>query len=223
MVSLPSPERMRQARAEKDKSFDGVFYVAVRTTRIFCRPTCPARAPLEKNVEYFATPGDALFAGYRPCKRCKPMDRVQKRPEWVGEAMALIEESPDRRAANKELRQRGLSPERLRRYFKQHYGMTFQAYARGRRLGQTFSRLREGQDVMETALDHGFESTSGFREAFRSVFGDPPSKANGKAALTMRWIETPLGAMVAVASDEALCLLEFADRRMMATQLQTLM
>ena len=256
---------MRQARAEKDKSFDGVFYTAVKTTKIFCRPTCPARTPLERNVEYFASPGDALFAGYRPCKRCKPMDRIQKQPEWVGLAMSLVERSlgsgspraisgsplsisgnplsifPDGscrtngegagggeirtvgRIDNKTLRQNGLSPERLRRYFKQHYGMTFQAYARGRRLGQAFSRLREGQDVIETAIEHGFESTSGFREAFRSVFGDPPSKANEKAALVMRWIETPLGAMVAVANDEALCLLEFADRRMMRTQLQTLM
>src|SRR5687768_5054840 len=191
MVSLPSVERMRQACVERDKSFDGVFYIAVKTTGIFCRPVCPARTPLERNVEYFATPGDALFAGYRPCKRCKPLDRVQKRPEWVGEAMALIEESSDRRAANKDLRQRGLSPERLRRYFKQHYGMTFQAYARGRRLGEAFGKLREGQDVIEAAMDHGFESTSGFREAFRNVFGAPPSKADERKLLVMRWIQTP--------------------------------
>lgn len=221
--SLPSRDTMRRARAEKDKSFDGVFYVAVKTTGIFCRPTCPARTPLEKNVEYFASPQDALLAGYRPCKRCRPLDRILKSPEWVVRAMNLVDEAEDRRATNKALRAQGLSPERLRRYFKQHYGMTFQAFARGRRLGQAFGKLREGQDVMETAMDHGFESSSGFREAFRRVFGDPPSKAADKSALMMRWLDTPLGAMVAVASEEALCLLEFADRRMMETQLRVLM
>lgn len=75
---------------------------------------------------------------------------------------------------------------------------------------------------MEASMELGYESSSGFREAFRSVFGDPPSKASQKRALTMRWIETPLGAMVAVADEEALCMLEFADRRMMETQLRRL-
>ncbi len=222
MISLPTSERMYKAVIESEKSFDGVFYVAVKTTRIFCRPTCPARKPLQKNVEFFASPGDALYAGYRPCKRCRPMDRVEQAPDWVREAQELIEQDPGRRLTNKELPPLGLQPERLRRYFKQHYGMTFQAYARGRRLGQAFSKLREGQHVIETAMDHGFDSTSGFREAFHKAFGDAPSRCHGKGVLLMRWIQTPLGAMVAAATDEALCLLEFSDRRMIALQLRTL-
>ena len=76
--------------------------------------------------------------------------------------------------------------------------------------------------MIETAMDHGFESTSGFREAFRNVFGAPPSKAEQHNLLVMRWIQTPLGAMIAIANDDSLCLLEFADRRMMETQLRTL-
>lgn len=221
MPALPSRERMYRALTEKDASFDGVFIVGVKTTGIFCRPVCPARLPKLENIEFFARSGDALFAGYRPCKRCRPLDHGIVRPEWVEQALRLIEENPKTRIKDWQIRQAGLEPSRLRRWFQQNMGMTFHAYARGRRLGLAWNELRKGQDVMETAMDHGFESTSGFREAFERVFGSAPSKP-GEKVLQMRWIETPLGAMIAAADDKALCLLEFVDRRMMETQLKTL-
>lgn len=221
MLTLPNPDRMYQASLERDASFDGVFYMAVKTTGIFCRPTCPARQPKRENVEFFAEPKDAVFAGYRACKRCKPLDRVQPMPDWVKQAMEMVEELPEVRVTQYKLRQRGLSPERLRRWFQQHYGMTFQTYQRGLRLGRAFSQLRKGQSVIETTMESGFESTSGFREAFQREFGTPPSNVDG-AIFSMRWIESPLGPLIAVASPTALCLLEFADRRMLATQMKTL-
>src|SRR5499433_2638040 len=74
MNTMPAVKEMQRAYLAKDASYDGIFFLGVRTTGIFCRPSCPARKPLPKNVNYFSNARDALFAGYRPCKRCRPMD-----------------------------------------------------------------------------------------------------------------------------------------------------
>ncbi len=206
---------------EKDTSFVGVFYVAVKTTGIFCRPGCPARSPKRENVEFFADPKEALFAGYRPCLRCKPLERVQGTPEWVEKAKALVEAMPEERVTEQTLRDNGLSPERLRRWFLQNHGMTFQTYQRGLRLGRAFKEISNGSSVIESAAFSGWDSSSGFRDAFHKAFGVSPSQAGGPV-FTVRRIETPLGALVAVADDDRLYLLEFVDRRMMATQMKTL-
>ncbi len=206
---------------EKDTSFVGVFFVAVKTTGIFCRPGCPARCPKRENVEFFADPKEALFAGYRPCLRCKPLERIQGTPDWVAKAKALVEVLPEERVTEQTLRENGLSPERLRRWFLQNHGMTFQTYQRGLRLGRAFQQIKGGTSVIEAATFSGWDSTSGFREAFHKAFGVSPSQADGPVFAIKR-METPLGAMVAVADDSKLYLLEFVDRRMMATQMKTL-
>ncbi len=212
-------ETMVTAYLASDPDFNGVFVVAVRTTRIFCRPTCPARKPFPKNVEFFDTGKEALFAGYRPCKRCRPMGEL---PKWIKPLLDRLEADPAARIKEYDIREMGIEPSRLRRFFKSEYGLTFQAYARGRRLGLAMASLRRGQNVQVTGMDHGYESTSGFREAFERVFGGPPSKGELFDSLTMRWLETPIGAMLAIADAERLCLLEFVDRRMMETQLRML-
>lgn len=221
MLTLPSPDAMYQALLDRDSAYDGVFYIAVKTTGIFCRPVCPARKPKRENVEFFAEPKEAVFAGYRPCKRCKPLDRIQPMPDWVRAAVTMAEELPDRRVTERRLRNNQISPERLRRWFEQHYGMSFQSYQRGLRLGEAFGQLRKGQSVIETTVDSGWESTSGFREAFQKAFGTAPCDADGPI-FGIRWIDAPLGAMVAIADESYLYLLEFADRPMLATQMKTL-
>lgn len=222
MVHLPSIEEMYSAVERKDDAYVGIFVVAVKTTKIFCLPGCPARPPLAKNVEFFATGQEALAAGYRPCLRCKPMDPHGVPPAWVTHALQELETDPNRRLKAQDLRDRGVQPERLSRWFKKNYGMTFQAYARARRLGDACHHLRNGKDVIEAGMDAGYDSTSGFREAFHRLFGDAPTRTRDKAPLTAKWIETPLGPMFAVASNDSLCLLEFVDRRMLETQISTL-
>lgn len=212
---------MYQALLDRDGSYDGVFYIGVKTTGIFCRPVCPARKPKRENVEFFSEPKEAVFAGFRPCKRCKPLDRIQQMPDWVRTAVDMAEALPEERVTEYQLRQVEISPERLRRWFQTHYGMSFQCYQRGLRLGQAFGQLRRGQSVIEATVETGFASSSGFRDAFQKAFGTSPVNAVGPI-FSMRWIETPLGAMVAIADETSLYLLEFADRRMLATQLQTL-
>ena len=83
MKTLPQSGEMYEALLRRDRSYDGIFFVGVRTTGIFCRPTCPARKPLAKNVEYFPEAREALLAGYRPCKRCRPLDNGHVAPPWV--------------------------------------------------------------------------------------------------------------------------------------------
>lgn len=213
---------MERAFYAGDASYDGLFVVGVRTTGIFCKPSCPARKPLPKNVEYCFTVRDALFAGYRPCKRCKPTEPEGEAPAWAAELKAAVEAQPQRRWSAMDLRERGLTPETVRRWFLKTYGLTFAAWCRALRLGQAFARLREGAEIDEVVFEHGFESHSGFREAFTRLFGVTPGKAGAKDVITAALLSTELGPMVAAATDQGLCLLEFADRRMLKVQLQTI-
>jgi len=213
---------MQRAVSHSDASYDGIFYVAVKTTGIFCRPSCRARKPKPQNVEFFATQREALFSGYRACKRCRPLDTDGSPPLWVERLLQRLEASPAERIAARELRRMGIDPARARRYFVQQHGMTFQAYCRARRLSDAFTRIRGGRPVSEVAHTSGFDSESGFRSAFARVFGSPPTEARDGHPIRLSWIRTAAGPLVVGATDEAVCLLEFSDRRMLESQMQTL-
>jgi AraC family transcriptional regulator, regulatory protein of adaptative response / methylated-DNA-[protein]-cysteine methyltransferase len=222
MHTLPSRTVMERAYLQSDVTYDGVFFLGVRTTGIFCRPSCGARKPFPKNVEFFATAKEALFAGYRPCKRCDPMSAAGEPPAWVAELLTLVDRSPDARVRDGDVRKLGIDPARARRYFQKNYGMTFQAYSRGRRLGKAFEQIRLGKRLDDVTLGHGYGSHSGFREAFAKTFGTPPGKANLTDCILVTWIESPLGPLIAGATSDRLVLLEFTDRRMLDAQFVTL-
>ena len=210
---------MLAAFAMRDPAYDGVFVTAVRTTGIFCRPTCPARKPRPENVEFYPDAGGALAAGYRPCRRCTPMTPAGTAPDWATQLLASVDADPTRRWRDSDLRSLGLDPARVRRWFKRQHGMTFHAYHRARRLGLALGRLRQGEPPTRTGFGLGFQSDSGFREAFGRLFGEPPGRAAGRDVAHLTRLATPLGSMVAGATDRGICLLEFADRRMLETQL----
>lgn len=212
---------MRRAMLGRDTAYDGVFFVCVRSTRIFCRPSCPARKPLAKNTVYRATVRDCLLDGFRPCLRCRPLASGES-PDWLGKLLATIEKDPCSRITDQELRRIGVDPHRARRYFTRNFDMTFQAYQRTRRMGLALERLRSGDDPLRVGLDHGFESTSGFRDAFERTFGRTPGASEAIVCVTTTRIETPIGPLVAGATDEGVCLLEFADRRAFQKQIETL-
>src|SRR5919109_3204320 len=94
---LPPTETMYRALVNRDPSFEGIFYIGVRTTRIFCRPTCTAKKPARENVDFFATPNEALESGFRPCLRCKPLNPQRETPDLVKRLSAEIERAPDGR------------------------------------------------------------------------------------------------------------------------------
>ena len=219
---LPPRAEMLTAFLNRDASYDGVFVTAVATTGIFCRPSCTARKPRPENVEFFSGARDALTAGYRPCLRCRPLEPTGSAPDWVQHLLVDVENDPERRWTDADLRARALHPDRVRRWFQEHHGMTFHAYSRARRLGLALGRIRHGSDVTTSAFDHGFESLSGFNDAFKRLFGTSPGRSGATSLVTMTRYLSPLGPMLVGATDEAVCLLEFADRRMLQTQLQRL-
>lgn len=210
---------MYRALLERDSSFEGIFYVGVKTTGIFCRPTCGAKKPRVENIDFFRSPNDALHAGYRPCKRCNPVERTKNPPPLVRRLRDAVEQAPAGKLSDDDLRHMGIDPSTARRQFKRHYGITFHAYHRARRMGLALREVRNGESVIGSQLNHGFESASGFWEAFRRVFGTPPSKAEKVESLVAKWIDTPLGAMLALANDEGLHMLEFVDRRSMEREI----
>ncbi len=219
-TSLPSASKMYLALTERDGTFDGVFFAAMRTTGIFCRPGCSARTPRQENVEFYPSVRDALVAGYRPCLRCNPMEPKGAAPAWIEPLLKRVEEDPSRRWKDSDLRAAELDPARVRRWFVRNHGLTFQAYQRARRLGLAFGQIRQGEKWEGAAYTHGFESASGFHEAFSKTFEAAPNKVGGVTPIVITRLLTPLGPMIAGANVDGICLLEFADRRMLETQLE---
>jgi len=223
--SLPRPLTMYRALLRRDATYEGVFWVGVRTTGIVCRPTCPAKKPLRANVEFFGRLRDAIAAGYRPCKRCKPLRPSSGTPTWLEPLFDALDDAPAERLRDADLRILGLEPARVRRWFVKTHGMTFHTYQRNHRLGRALLRLQNGESVTATTFEAGYDSLTGFRDAFGELFGASPSHARAqgmRSPLFGRRVATPLGPMMAVAAPTGLCLLEFADRPMLATQLQRL-
>lgn len=215
-------DQMYKALLEKNSSFEGIFVVGVKTTGIFCRPTCTARKPKRENVDFFKTTKDALAHGFRPCKVCHPMKAKGDFPEWMKPLMDLVKENPTVRLNDYEIRKHKIDPNRLRRWFKANHKMTFQAYLRSLRLGQAFGHLTKGGKVIDAAFDSGYESLSGFTDAFKKLTGTNPSKSTSKNIIHAYQITTPLGPMIACSVKDGICFLEFTDRRGFETQIKTL-
>ncbi len=220
---LPSPAAMKKAFYARDESAEGIFLVGVRTTGIFCRPTCKARKPKPENIAFYADASGALHDGFRPCKLCKPLDSTLPPPPLVLKLREAIEADPTGRITEQDLLDRGIEPSTARRQFRRYYGMTFHAYARARRMGLALKDIGGGERVTEAQFAQGFESASGFRDAVHRLFGAPPKEAaNGIRVLYAERLSTPLGRMLAVAGDDGLHVLDFVDRRGLERKLITL-
>jgi AraC family transcriptional regulator of adaptative response/methylated-DNA-[protein]-cysteine methyltransferase len=150
------------------------------------------------------------------------MDADGAPPEWVAKLIALAEDQGERRVTAADVRRLGIEPARARRWFLAHYGMTFAAWCRARRLAGALGSIRSGGTIDDAVFTSGYQSHSGFREAFAHQFGVTPGAGRDLASILLAWIETPLGPMVAGASERGVCLLEFTDRRMLEAQLTTL-
>ncbi len=219
---LPPAAEMKKAVYSKDKSYDGIFFVAVKSTNIFCRPACPARKPKEENMVFYPSAREALFAGYRACKKCRPMELSGTHPDWVKKLLEKIDSSAEKKIRDGELRAMGVQPEKARRYFMKNYGMTFHAYQRSRRLGNALMNIREGSKIDDVIFDNGYDSHSGFRDAFSKQFGKPPGRSAGTECIVTSLYQSRLGPMIIGATSQGVCLVEFSDRRMLEYQMRTL-
>ncbi|MBI4670933.1 MAG: methylated-DNA--[protein]-cysteine S-methyltransferase [Chloroflexi bacterium] len=210
---------MERAFYGQDASYDGVFFVAVKTTGIFCRPSCSAPKPKRENVEFFAALREAIFAGYRPCKRCHPTQVSGALPRWVADLQQRVEAAPEAKLTAADLRAIGVTPELARRWFLEHYGMTFAEWQRGRRLAEAFTQIRNGAPLDDVVFANGYESHSGFRDAFTKTFGATPGDVSAARRsgdyIAAQFIETPLGPLLCAAVQQGVCFVEFSDRRML--------
>jgi len=188
----------------------------------FCLSDCKKASGKGPASRSFESARDALAAGFRPCKTCTPLLTGIADPPWLIPLMSEVEADPGRRWHDHDLDMMSLDPDMVRRWFVANHGFTFHAYTRLRRLGAALKQIQHGEPVKQAVLASGFESESGFREAFAQVFGNPPSAVDRESSIWVNRIATPLGSMIMGVHDGGLCLLEFAERRMLDTQLKRL-
>ncbi len=211
-----------EALVNREERYTGIFFVGVKTTSVFCIPTCRARKPKKENVEFFTHFKDALHNGYRPCKICKPTENAHEMPGLVCRAIELVKDSPKQKVKDAHLREQDISPEVVRRWFKKHYGMTFQAFQRMYRVNNAFQELKAGNRTTSTAFKNGYESLSGFGYTYKKIMGESPVNSTAKNLILINRFTTPLGPMFVCATHQGVCLLEFVDRRMLETEFKDL-
>ena len=210
LFALPDDEVLYAALLARDAVWDGRAYVGVTSTGVFCRLTCPARKPKRENCRFHETVAACLEAGFRPCKRCYPLNGGAE--PCIAPLVEALEADPNRRWGEEDVVVRGFDPSTVRRAFKRQFGITFLEMARLRRLRESAGVLAKGGKVIEAQLDAGYDSPAAFRTAFAKLLGQAPAKFVEDALLRADWIDTPLGAMIAVSDRHRLHLLEFFDR-----------
>jgi len=197
----------------RDRSLDGQFVGAVKTTGIYCKPSCPARRPLRENVEFFWTAAEAIAAGYRSCMRCTP-DAVGRDREAVAAALKLIETSEEALSLDELAEAVGYASHHFHRLFKRDTGVTPAAYARGLRAKRAATALDSNSSVTQAIYEAGYSGPSRFYANTKGHLGMTPSAwKNGGAGVTIRWavVDTALGKMLLAATDKGICRLSFDE------------
>jgi AraC family transcriptional regulator of adaptative response/methylated-DNA-[protein]-cysteine methyltransferase len=202
--------------------YEGRFITAVKTTGIFCRPTCRARKPKAENVVFYSTPQQALQYGFRPCKICKPMEKIDETPEYIKDLISELHENPYHRIKDYDLKQRNIEPNTIRRWFKKNHNITFHAYQRLLRINTAFNSIQKGKTILESALDSGYDSLSGFNDGYKSIFGHSASHPDRKNIINIIRLTSPIGPMFVCATKQGVCLVDFTDRRMLETEFEDL-
>ncbi|MDB5284245.1 MAG: O-6-methylguanine methyltransferase, partial [Bacteroidota bacterium] len=217
-----SADIMYQALLDKDASYEGKFFVAVKTTGIFCRPVCTARKPKKENVVFYNTSREAILNGYRPCKICRPLEMPGETPDYIRDILRELSDNPLAKFKDFNLRAKGIEPNTIRRWFKKNHGITFHGYQRMLRINSAFKKIQNGEAVSSVAYEAGYESLSGFNDSFKSIVGASPNNSKNKQVINLKRIETPIGPMFAGGTEDGICLLEFTERRMLETEFKAL-
>lgn len=197
----------------RDRQWDGRVVGAVTTTRIYCKPSCPARRPKREHVIFYTDPAAARDAGYRACLRCKP-DAVGRDRIAVAEALALIEKAETPPALEELAQAVGYAPHHFHRLFKRATGVTPAAYARGLRARRAQRALTEESTVTEAIYEAGYQAPSRFYDEAAERLGMTPSAwKRGGAGVTIRWTvaDTSLGPLLVAATDRGLCRIAFDE------------
>ena len=210
------PDVAWQAVVARDASYDGKFVFAVKTTGIYCRPSCPARQPKRKNIALFGSPAEAEVAGFRACKRCHPasMSIEERQLDAVKKACAHIEAVQESLSLTEVAIAAGFSPSYFHRLFKRLVGVTPKAYAAGKRVKRLQKSLVSDRTVTDAIYEAGYSSGSRVYESAQKTLGMTPSKyrAGGKNQLIRYTIATsPLGLILVGATNKGICCIEIGD------------
>ena len=216
LISAASDEAKWAAVQARDASFAGQFYLAVKTTGVYCRPGCPARMPKRANVRFFDTRAEAEAAGFRPCKRCRPDQPLLAEPhaERIAQACRLIEDADDEPKLDRLAEAVGLSPYHFHRIFKAAVGVTPKAYAIAKRNERMRARLGKSRNVTEAIYDAGFNSNGRFYATSAQALGMTPTDfRSGGPGQEIRYAtgESSLGLVLVAASGKGVCAILFGD------------
>tara|TARA_R110000782_G_scaffold117364_2_gene207552 strand:- start:27988 stop:29040 length:1053 start_codon:yes stop_codon:yes gene_type:complete len=213
-TSLKVPEDIAwDAFERRDRAQDGRFVVAVRTTGIYCKPSCPARRPRRENVEFFADPDTARRAGYRPCLRCKPDEQGRDRAA-VAQALAMLEEADERVSLDTLAEAVGYAPHHFQRLFTRDVGVSPAAYARGVRARRAQAALEAGARVTDAIYDAGYSGPSRFYAETKGRLGMTPGawKKGGQGErIRFAVADSILGPMLVAGTDKGLCRISFDE------------
>jgi AraC family transcriptional regulator of adaptative response/methylated-DNA-[protein]-cysteine methyltransferase len=210
-TDLTDDDRWRIALA-KDRRFDGVFVTGVHSTGIYCRPSCPARAPKRQNVRFYANPLDAEAAGLRACKRCAP-DQQSREEATVLQVLALIRDAEGPVALETLGAATGYSPTHLQRVFTRAVGLSPAAYARALRRERAGAALASEDSVTGAIYEAGYSGPSRFYDDMKGQGMTPSDWRNGGAGRTINWavVDTSLGPCLVAASERGVCCLSFNE------------
>src|SRR5262245_46862991 len=213
-LSRPEDERW-QAVLDRDRRQDGQFVLAVRTTGIYCRPSCPARRPRRENVQFFDAPDAARSAGFRACLRCHPDDAADPRPAWVGRVCRHIEDGVAegvRPTLERLSRVAGVGPHHLQRTFKALVGLSPRQYAEAVRRDRFRKELKEGRRVADAAYEAGYGS-SARAYAGASLGMTPGAYRRGARGLALGYslVDTSLGRLLVAASEKGVSMVALGD------------
>jgi AraC family transcriptional regulator of adaptative response/methylated-DNA-[protein]-cysteine methyltransferase len=213
MMPAIDDQKAWEAFERRDRRWDGRVIGAVKTTGIYCKPSCPARRPKREHVEFFADSDAARAAGYRPCLRCKP-DEVGRDREAVARAVKLIEQAEETPRLEEIAAAVGYAPHHFQRLFTREMGVSPAAYARGLRAKRATSALKENGTVTEAIYDAGYSAPSRFYADAKDRLGMTPSAwRDGGRGETIRYamLDTPLGQMLVAATNKGICRLTFDE------------
>ena len=205
------PERCWQALCERDANYDGRFVFAVRSTGIFCRPSCPARRPLRANVQFLSDATSAAAAGFRPCKRCTPQGAspAEQLDALVSAACELLDNAEQTLTLTELAARIGLSASHLSRAFKARTGLTPHAWVNARRQQRLHAALPEATSVLAAALQAGYPDT---RALYRQAGPRPARARSASEPLRYGISPCPLGYLLLAASANGVCALLFGDQ-----------